>query len=164
VSEDSGIRQTASDDTLGPGDLATFVQSLVTMMRAGNLQRLDLEYRDLRVALRSGHEAEASVGYPGPRAEDAAPVARAGSTHDDTHLVTAPMIGTFYVAPAPNEPPFVQPGDRVEEGQTIGIIEAMKIMNEIASDRSGTVIELIAGNAQAVEYGSPLVRLQADGA
>ena len=55
--------------------------------------------------------------------------------------------------------PFVQPGDVVEEGQTIGIIEAMKIMNEIAADRAGTVVELLAKNAQTVEYGSPLIRL-----
>jgi acetyl-CoA carboxylase biotin carboxyl carrier protein len=75
------------------------------------------------------------------------------------HVVRAPMIGTFYVASAPNEPPFVQVGDVVEEGQTIGIIEAMKIMNEIAADRAGTVVEILAQNAQTVEYGSPLVRL-----
>ena len=78
---------------------------------------------------------------------------------DDQHVIRAPMIGTFYTAPAPNEPPFVQPGDVVEEGQTIGIIEAMKIMNEIAADRAGTVVELLAQNAQTVEYGSPLIRL-----
>ncbi|HUG17233.1 MAG TPA: biotin/lipoyl-containing protein [Thermomicrobiales bacterium] len=69
------------------------------------------------------------------------------------------MIGTFYSSPAPGEPPFVVAGDHIEEGQTIGIIEAMKIMNEIASDRAGTVVELVATNAQPVEFGSPLVRL-----
>ena len=75
------------------------------------------------------------------------------------HLITAPMVGTFYQSPSPSDPPLVQVGDRVEAGQLVGIIEALKIMNEITSDRSGTVLEVIAANATAVEYGSPLIRL-----
>ena len=74
-------------------------------------------------------------------------------------MITAPMIGTFYSAPAPGDSPFVQVGDEIEVGQVIGIIEAMKIMNEIIADRSGIVVEVLAESAQAVEYGSPLVRL-----
>jgi acetyl-CoA carboxylase biotin carboxyl carrier protein len=79
------------------------------------------------------------------------------------HVVKAPMIGTFYASPAPGEPPFVHLGDHVSAGQTIGIIEAMKIMNEIVADRSGIVAEILAANAQAVEYGSPLLRLELEG-
>src|SRR5690606_31549969 len=77
----------------------------------------------------------------------------------DGHIVSSPMIGTFYSASAPGEPPFVQIGDEVDAGQVIGIIEAMKIMNEITSDRSGVVVEVLVENAEAVEYGSPLVRI-----
>lgn len=80
-------------------------------------------------------------------------------TQIDGYVVTSPMVGTFYQAASPADPPLVQVGDRVETGQLIGIIEAMKIMNEINSDRAGTVIEVIAENATAVEYGSPLIRL-----
>jgi acetyl-CoA carboxylase biotin carboxyl carrier protein len=69
------------------------------------------------------------------------------------------MIGTFYASPTPGAPPFVSEGDEVLAGQTIGIIEAMKIMNEIASDRSGMVDEILVSNGQPVEYGSPLMRL-----
>ncbi len=165
MSDDTGNPRLEDDAALGADELAAFVQSLITMMRSGNLQRLDLEYRDLRVALRSGEATAGAIASniaPGTGA--AAPAAAAPVVQDDSHVVTAPMIGTFYAAPAPNEPPFVQEGDRVEEGQTIGIIEAMKIMNEIAADRAGTVIEIVARNAQAVEYGSPLVRLRPDGA
>lgn len=165
MKDDSGTSYGSPDGTLGPDELATFVQSLITMMRSGGMRRLDLEYGDLRIALRADQEQSLSIsGSIGQRdlnlaLADATPV-----ISDNSHFVTAPMIGTYYAAPAPNEPPFVQPGDRVEEGQTIGIIEAMKIMNEIAADRSGTVVEVIAANAQAVEYGSPLIRLRPDDA
>ncbi len=69
------------------------------------------------------------------------------------------MIGVFYSSPAPHDPPFVEVGDQVVVGQTIGIIEAMKIMNEIAATHTGTVQSILVANAQAVEYGSPLLRL-----
>ena len=76
-------------------------------------------------------------------------------------LITAPMIGTFYAGATPGAQPFVAEGDHVYVGQTIGIIEAMKIMNEIAADRAGVVEAILVGNGQPVEYGSPLMRLGA---
>lgn len=162
MSDDSTTPDHGNNGTLGPQELAAFVQSLVATMQSANLQRLDLEYRDLRVALRSGGSGEVvATRAIGSGVAERAPAAAIAAA-DDSALVTAPMIGTFYTSPAPNEPPFVQIGDRVEEGQTIGIIEAMKIMNEIAADRPGTIVEVIARNAQAVEYGSPLVRLRPD--
>jgi acetyl-CoA carboxylase biotin carboxyl carrier protein len=72
------------------------------------------------------------------------------------HVVTSPMVGTFYRAPSPGADPFVQVGDTVKEGQTICIIEAMKLLNEIESDKSGVVKEILVENGQAVEYGQPL--------
>ena len=69
------------------------------------------------------------------------------------------MVGTFYTSPTPSAPAFVGVGDFVVAGQTIGIIEAMKIMNEITADRSGVVVEFLIDNAQPVEYGSPLIRV-----
>jgi acetyl-CoA carboxylase biotin carboxyl carrier protein len=77
------------------------------------------------------------------------------------HLISAPMIGTFYASPSPGAPPFVQRGDQVFAGQTIGIIEAMKIMNEISADRAGMVLDVLVENGEPVEYGSPLIRLGA---
>jgi acetyl-CoA carboxylase biotin carboxyl carrier protein len=88
--------------------------------------------------------------------------AQVPETTDHSHLVTAPMVGTFYTASTPGSQPFVTKGDRIAAGQTIGIIEAMKIMNEITADRSGVVLELLIGNGQPVEYGSPLLRLALD--
>ncbi|TXG26216.1 acetyl-CoA carboxylase biotin carboxyl carrier protein, partial [Burkholderia territorii] len=72
------------------------------------------------------------------------------------HVVTSPMVGTFYRAPSPGADPFVQVGDSVKEGQTICIIEAMKLLNEIESDKAGVIKEILVENGQAVEYGQPL--------
>ncbi|MBP0591877.1 acetyl-CoA carboxylase biotin carboxyl carrier protein [Paraburkholderia sp. LEh10] len=72
------------------------------------------------------------------------------------HVVTSPMVGTFYRAPSPGADPFVQVGDSVKEGQTICIIEAMKLLNEIESDQAGVIKEILVENGQAVEYGQPL--------
>jgi acetyl-CoA carboxylase biotin carboxyl carrier protein len=72
------------------------------------------------------------------------------------HVVTSPMVGSFYRAPSPGADAFVQVGDTVKEGQTLCIIEAMKLLNEIESDKSGVVKEILVENGQAVEYGQPL--------
>jgi len=72
------------------------------------------------------------------------------------HTVKSPMVGTFYSASAPDAKPFVEVGDTVKEGQTVCIIEAMKILNEIEADKSGTITQILCQNGQAVEYGQPL--------
>ncbi|RAS21669.1 acetyl-CoA carboxylase biotin carboxyl carrier protein [Paraburkholderia bryophila] len=96
-----------------------------------------------------GGEAPAAAAAAGAPATPA-PVVPQG------HVVTSPMVGTFYLAPSPGAEPFVQVGDTVKEGQTICIIEAMKLLNEIESDKAGVVKEILVDNGQAVEYGQPL--------
>lgn len=143
--------------------VSSLVKEFIQMMQSGNIARLELEHGDLKLSLRAHEEAGfigASVPAPTLRALQQ-PTASAPE-NDGLHTITAPMIGTYYDTPAPGEPPFVSIGDHVEEGQTIGIIEAMKIMNEIAADRAGTVIALVATSGATVEYGSPLVRLEPD--
>jgi acetyl-CoA carboxylase biotin carboxyl carrier protein len=76
--------------------------------------------------------------------------------------VKSPMVGTFYRSPAPDEPPFAQVGDRVRLGQTVCIIEAMKLMNEIEAELSGEVMEVLVDNGQPVEYGQTLMRINRD--
>ncbi|MDF0552766.1 acetyl-CoA carboxylase biotin carboxyl carrier protein [Kamptonema sp. UHCC 0994] len=76
--------------------------------------------------------------------------------------VISPMVGTFYRAPGPDEPPFVQVGDRVRVGQTVCIIEAMKLMNEIEAEVSGSVVEILIQNGEPLEYGQPLMRINPD--
>ncbi|MBD2183745.1 acetyl-CoA carboxylase biotin carboxyl carrier protein [Aerosakkonema funiforme] len=76
--------------------------------------------------------------------------------------ITSPMVGTFYRSPAPDEPPFVEVGDRIRTGQTVCIIEAMKLMNEIEAEVSGQVMEILVTNGQPVEYGQVLMRVNPD--
>ncbi len=86
----------------------------------------------------------------------AAPVAEAPAAAPSGHTVNSPMVGTFYRAPSPGAAAFVNIGDTVKEGQTICIIEAMKLLNEIEADKSGVIKEVLVENGQAVEYGQPL--------
>ncbi|WP_118182228.1 acetyl-CoA carboxylase biotin carboxyl carrier protein [Paraburkholderia phosphatilytica] len=92
------------------------------------------------------------AGHEAPAAAAAAPAAAA----PQGHVVTSPMVGTFYRSPSPGADPFVQVGDSVKDGQTLCIIEAMKLLNEIESDATGVVKEILVENGQAVEYGQPL--------
>jgi len=78
----------------------------------------------------------------------------------DVTLVRSPMVGTFYNAPEPNAPPFVNEGDRVEVGQVLCIIEAMKLMNEIESEEAGEVVRVFVENGQPVQYGDELFALR----
>ena len=88
---------------------------------------------------------------PGPAAAAAPP---------DSHILTSPIVGTFYRAPSPDADPFVEVGSRVKRGQVLCIIEAMKLMNEIESDVDGVVAQIYPQNAQAVEYGEPLFAIR----
>ncbi len=132
------------------------VRELIALMGRGGISELDLSTSQMTIRLRRGNGS--GVEVPISSADNSLSV-RHVDVEPIGHLVTAPMIGTFYSCPSPGEAPFVQVGDEVEVGQVIGIIEAMKIMNEIISDRAGVVAEVLIGNVQPVEYGSPLLRL-----
>ena len=104
--------------------------------------------------------APAVAAAPAPAAAAAAPVAAAGApaapARDLSKAQTSPMVGTFYRAPGPNAPVFVEVGQSVNAGDTLCIIEAMKLMNEIEAERSGVVKEILVENGQPVEFGEPL--------
>jgi acetyl-CoA carboxylase biotin carboxyl carrier protein len=78
---------------------------------------------------------------------------------DNLMPVKAPLVGVFYRAPSPGEKPFVEVGDTVEQGQQVGIVEAMKVMNEVASDYRGVVVEILVESGEAVQYEQPLMRI-----
>lgn len=103
--------------------------------------------------------APPTAATPAPPAASPEPAA-AERVDEGLHNVTSPMVGTFYESPSPESDPFVQVGDRVKAGQTIAIIEAMKIMNEIEADVAGEIAEIAAPNGEPVEYGQTLFRIR----
>ena len=148
-------RHSAAGPPPSPERVAELVGSLAMVMRQADVTELDVALGTVTIRLR-----RPSRGDEPEREGTADEASLAGAAAAEPgHIISAPMVGTFYAAPAPNAPPFVSVGDEVVAGQTIGIIEAMKIMNEIAADRSGFVEEILVGNGQPVEYGSPLLRL-----
>ncbi len=143
-----------------PSGLTAELGALIEMMGRGGIADLSLETAAVKIRLRA-HSAGGMAVASAPAVaqltvEEAMPITEGA-------VIVAPMIGTFYHAPAPGEPPFVEIGDLVEPGQTIGIIEAMKIMNEIPAECSGVVAEFFAADGQPVEYGQPLLRLEPGG-
>ena len=95
--------------------------------------------------------ADSAVGNPPPAAT---------ASRSDLLDVTAPMVGTFYRAPAPGEDPFVEVGNRINVGQTVCILEAMKLMNELEAEVSGEVVEILVDNGTPVEFGQVLMRVR----
>jgi acetyl-CoA carboxylase biotin carboxyl carrier protein len=145
----------------GPGpdgqsaqEIAELVRSIATVMHQADVSELDLDVGSLKLRLRRPLSMSNGITEPIPRFEASSDLDR-----DDEHLITAPMIGTYYASPTPGTAPFVVVGDAVQSGQPVGIIEAMKIMNEISADRSGVVEAVLVENGQPVEYGTPLLRL-----
>jgi len=104
----------------------------------------------------SGAAASEPAG-PGP---DAAAPAKEKESEEGLTIVKSPIVGTFYRAPDPNSPPFVNVGDHVKVGQVLCIVEAMKLMNEIEADAAGKIAEILAENGQPVEFGQPLFRIE----
>jgi oxaloacetate decarboxylase alpha subunit len=146
------------------------IRELVRLVESSEVTEVVVEEGDTRVVVRKGGvsaEPEARPARPASGAEDALPPSpespqvtdEPGSFEErpaEWKPVVAPMVGTFYAAPAPGAPPFVKVGDRVHEGQTLCIVEAMKLMNEIAAEEDCIIREVVADNAQPVEYGTVL--------
>ncbi|MBK5954881.1 acetyl-CoA carboxylase, biotin carboxyl carrier protein [Rhodospirillum rubrum] len=152
---------------------ANLVRQLADILNDTDLTEVEVERGDLKIKVkREVTVAAAPVHYaPAPAAaapvappvpvapamasDPAAIVARAGEE------VKSPMVGTAYLQPSPDAAPFVQPGDKVKKGQTLLIVEAMKTMNPIQAPRDGVVADILVGDAQPVEFGEPLVLLEA---
>jgi len=96
---------------------------------------------------------------PAPAAASHAPSAPAEAAHDGT-VVRSPMVGTYYAASAPNAPPFIKVGQQIKVGDTLGIIEAMKMFNPIESEVAGTIVKILVQNGQPVEFDEPLIVVQ----
>ena len=160
-----------ADDKKNVGDIdAALVRQLADILNETDLTEVEVERGDLRIRVaREVTVNAAPVQYAAAPASIAAPAAAAVSMPSDPATIVArageevksPMVGTAYLQPAPESPPFVQPGDKVKKGQTLLIVEAMKTMNPIQAPRDGVVAEVLVGDAQPVEFGEPLVLLEA---
>lgn len=151
------------------------LRELIGLLRENGLAELELENEGFRVRLRresSGYEAaNVPAPPPAPVAAPAAPAPAPVSTSpahpgtqattaaaqdQDLHIITSPIVGTFYRSPSPTAEAFVKIGSNVEEESVVCIIEAMKLMNEIQAEASGEVVKIYVENGQPVEYGQPL--------
>ena len=129
-----------------------------------NMTSFCLEEEDFSLTLESKKkQVVATAGAPVVTEVVPQPVvntqAEGNATQSEGTVVKSPLVGTFYAAKAEGEAPYVSVGDKVTKGQVIGIIEAMKLMNEIEAETDGTVAEILVENEQLVEYGQPLIRL-----
>src|SRR6516164_8801828 len=124
------------------------IEQLLRFMSEHNLEEFEYSRGDLRIRLK---KPGANVVYAAPAGVEAE--VRGG---EDLQLVKSPIVGTFYASPSPGAEPFVKVGLHVDVGQTLCIVEAMKLMNEIESEVSGEVLRIFVENGQPVEYGQPL--------
>lgn len=140
------------------------IKQIVDLMKRADLAEFELEEADFKLRLSRSLPAGTPIAQPAPLpAEAAAPPPAAAPEPvpaDETKLITSPMVGTFYAAPSPDAPPFVKPGDGVDGDSIVCIVEAMKVMNEIKAEKTGTIAEVMVENGASVEYGQPLFRLR----
>jgi acetyl-CoA carboxylase biotin carboxyl carrier protein len=145
------------------------VKKLIELLEESGISELEISEgeesvrisRHQRVAMPPPAPMAAYVPQPAPPAAPAAPAAPATSAgehkpRDDEHTVTSPMVGTYYSASTPGSKPFVEIGMEIKVGQILCIIEAMKMMNQIESDKAGRVTAILAKNGEPVEFGQPL--------
>ena len=150
------------------------LRELIEFLIDKDISEFELERGDLKVRIKRGvtqivaapvvqpiaqvtpvTTATSVTGTPRAIVSSQTPIA-SPNTEEDLHEVKSPIVGTFYESPSPGSPPFVKIGDTVEAGQTLCIIEAMKLMNEIESDVAGELVKRLVANNQPVEYGQPL--------
>ena len=142
------------------------IRSIVELMSQHDLTEFKIEAEECNLCIRRGSAvsvaapvvmaAPAAAPAPAPAAVSAAP-AEAAAPAAPQETIDAPLVGTFYTSPSPDAKAFVNVGDKVSPDTVIGIIEAMKVMNEIKAEKSGTVKEILVENGQPVEYGQPII-------
>jgi acetyl-CoA carboxylase biotin carboxyl carrier protein len=150
------------------------IKELIALMRKNDLSVFKLEQADFKITLKRGAEPVitngngATIAYPvaAPTplpADSSSPVTPTGpavAAGEKLKEVTSPMVGTFYGSSSPDSPPFLKVGQIITADTVVCIIEAMKVMNEIKAEQSGTVVEIVAENGKPVQYGQALFRIR----
>ena len=155
------------------------IKELIKFLKDEEITEFELERGEVKVRMKRGGAAESSPeriiavhpaiqAGPAPTAGSVAPQTPAPSApspaparvEEELHLVRSPIVGTYYESPSPGSPPFVKPGDFVEAGQVLCIVEAMKLMNEIEADVAGELVKSLVKNGQPIEYGQELFAIR----
>ncbi len=151
------------------------LKTLIKMVTETDITEFEMESEQEKIIIKRGHsevvtytaapnyavapvQASAPVAAPAPAA--VAPVVAAAAACEIGEVITSPIIGTFYSSPSPESDPYVKVGSIVEKGETLCIVEAMKLMNEIEAEFKCKVVEILGENAKPVEYGAPLFRVE----
>ena len=146
------------------------IKAIISLMENSNLNEFEIEDKDLKLRIKRGPESDpAIVAAPQVTVPVASPPVSATSSaqesaeeeEDGVTVVKSPMVGTFYRASSPDNPPFVESGQKLNKGVVLCIIEAMKVMNEIKAESPGTVSAILVENGENVEYGQPLFKIKA---
>jgi acetyl-CoA carboxylase biotin carboxyl carrier protein len=156
-------------------ELVTMARGLAEIVAAHNLSELVVDTKETTLTIRRGGVAMAmpamqmqmpmqmpampQMAAPSAAAASAAPTAAAAAVDDKSHVVTSPFVGTFYRKPNPDSPTYVSLNDKIDKGQVLCIVEAMKLMNEIEADVAGTVVGILVEDGAPVEYGQPLFKI-----
>ena len=146
------------------------IKKLLKLVEKSDIEELEIEEEGKRIKVTKGSGVVVAApaqqvvqlpATPAPAPAQAVAPAQPAAEEDDgnPHAVKSPMVGTFYSAASPDSPPYVAVGDVVKKGQTLCIIEAMKLMNEIEADVSGKVVSICVENAEPVEYGAALFKI-----
>ncbi|HZT70641.1 MAG TPA: acetyl-CoA carboxylase biotin carboxyl carrier protein [Terriglobia bacterium] len=158
------------------------IQGLIDLLIDREIQEFEMEKDGMRIRILRGRSAATAADHPVsgnshaavsvgsaepvsvpavlPPQEPAAPEPAPEASEEGLHVMKSPMVGTFFAAPSPDAPPFVNVGDQVHVGQVLCIIEAMKLMNEIESEFAGEIVRIHVENGQPVEYGQPLFTIK----
>lgn len=166
-----------AEDIQGAVDIK-LLKKLQKFMEQGGLVEMEIEMEGVKVRLKKGGSsnlaepqvvvvpANASNGAMAPSSPSIGPASAPDSRApviSKYHQVRAPMVGTLYRSPSPQDPPFVSEGDFVKEGQTLCIIEAMKLMNEIKADKAGKIVKINGENGQALEFEQVILEMDTEG-
>jgi acetyl-CoA carboxylase, biotin carboxyl carrier protein len=143
------------------------ISEIIKIFKESDIAELELSTKDFKIKLSKFGEIQAVTTVPlnnlqPSQVSQAQETPKVEKKEEDKnlHIIRSPMVGTFYRAPAPGAKPFVEVGSRVKKGDVLCIIEAMKIMNEIKSDVSGVVKEILVENGQPVEYNQPIFKIE----
>jgi len=142
----------------------TEVRKLIKLVQSSDVTEIEITEGESSIRISRQSSIAAPVAFAAPQmaaAPAASPAPETTSTNSDNdtareHVVNSPMVGTFYRSPGPDSDAFVNEGDKVKKGQTLCIIEAMKLMNEIEAEYAGVVTEILVDNATPLEYGQPI--------